>query len=595
MDAPKFEAAILQADSIADKRTEDVGDATELQSLLQQLEREQQSLARIEGQCSDLESQIQRFDDRWAQEVDAIDLENMPLEDIGAWIIKREKVLAASVVVQEAQHDFDSTCRILSEARLKLIDAMRESGLQVSDTDSLAVLSIQTERFIQEIDDANARRETLSGQLRVAKNLAKTLKQNTLDAIAEEARWSESWSIALTNAGLPPDGNVGTVEGTLELIGQIAEKLDKMRQIQVERIDAMNADLKEFAADANRLVAILAPDLKDETANQMAQELATRLDLTRASNAERDRLKEALRVVNSLVNKEMESIQTAQASLEPLLARTGVDNNASLAEVIARSDEYRRLNTELDDAISHLLSAGDGLNRMQIEAEIDAVDLVELASELTKINGDLSNTVQRQTTLAAEVADASRILSNIGGSDAAALAEAQRQEAISKMSDVAERFVKVLTAERLLRWSIDRYREEKQGPLLDRAGSIFSTLTSGSFRKLVVDFDREPMVLEGLRSDGKLVGISGLSDGTRDQLYLALRLAALEMHLEQSVPLPFIADDLFINYDDVRSKAGFEALKSLSERTQVIFLSHHDHLIPTVHEVFGKQANVVFL
>jgi len=86
-----------------------------------------------------------------------------------------------------------------------------------------------------------------------------------------------------------------------------------------------------------------------------------------------------------------------------------------------------------------------------------------------------------------------------------------------------------------------------------------------------------------------------MSDGTRDQLYLALRLAALEMHLEQALPLPFIADDLFINYDDARSKAGFEALKALSEQTQVIFLSHHDHLIPTVQAVFGGQVNVVFL
>jgi uncharacterized protein YhaN len=103
------------------------------------------------------------------------------------------------------------------------------------------------------------------------------------------------------------------------------------------------------------------------------------------------------------------------------------------------------------------------------------------------------------------------------------------------------------------------------------------------------------MALEGQRADGKPVGISGLSDGTRDQLYLALRLAALEMHLEQAMPLPFIADDLFINYDDIRSKAGFEALKALSEKTQVIFLSHHDHLLTTVQEVFGQHANVVYL
>ena len=86
-----------------------------------------------------------------------------------------------------------------------------------------------------------------------------------------------------------------------------------------------------------------------------------------------------------------------------------------------------------------------------------------------------------------------------------------------------------------------------------------------------------------------------MSDGTRDQLYFALRLAALELHLEQTQALPFIADDLFINYDDARAKAGLEALSNLARKTQVIFLSHHEHMIPMIREVFGKEVNVVHL
>jgi uncharacterized protein YhaN len=317
--------------------------------------------------------------------------------------------------------------------------------------------------------------------------------------------------------------------------------------------------------------------------------------LARKSDTERARLMDVLRIANIQVKEATESIQTTTASLKPLMERTGVDKSALLSEAITRSDEQRRLNAELADAMNNFLNGGDGLTRPQIEAEIVAADLVQLGADLAKINDELSDTVKRQNDLSADLANALRILSEIGGSDTAAQAEAQRQEALAQMSDVAERYVKVLTASRLLRWSIERYREDKQGPLLQRAGSIFSTLTFGSFHKLIVDFEREPMVLEGQRSDGKPVGISGLSDGTRDQLYLALRLAALEMHLEQSMPLPFIADDLFINYDDARSKAGFEALKALSEQTQVIFLSHHDHLIPTVQEVFGSEVNVVVL
>ena len=163
------------------------------------------------------------------------------------------------------------------------------------------------------------------------------------------------------------------------------------------------------------------------------------------------------------------------------------------------------------------------------------------------------------------------------------------------MADAAERFIKVHTAGRLLRWAIDRYRETRQGPMLARAGEIFCRLTLGSFAKLTVDFEARPPLLEGLRADGRTVGISGMSEGTRDQLYLALRLAALEMHISQACALPFIADDLFINYDDVRARAGIEALADLSKTTQVIFLSHHPHLVPAVREVFGDAANVVML
>lgn len=590
-----FEATIIHADNVADKRLEDVEEAAKLQNLVHQLEREKQILLTLENQCLNLKEKVCLFDDQWTEQAVGLGLISMPLEDIGGWIIKREKVLAAAANYQDSQNDHDSFGKSISDARICLVNTLRQASLQVAEFDNLSALCIQAESYIQAIDGAKIRQETLTAQLQDAKTLAITLKQSTSNANDEKSRWATAWSNALEKAGLSPDSDIGTVEGALELIGLIEENLGKMQQIQIERIDTMNADLKEFSVEANRLAQKIAPDLASQPPFQIAQMLANRLTQAKESYTESSRLKESLRLATIAVLEAKESIQTAMASLKHLLERVSVDSNDLLAIAISRSDEYRRLNGEVTETSAKLINGGDGLTRIKIEAEIDATDQVQLVSELEIINAQLADTVLRQTDLAAEITTATQILSDIGGSDAAARAEAQRQEALSTMSDVAERYIKVFTAQRLLRWSVDRYREEKQGPLLVRAGSIFSTLTSGSFQKLVVDYEREPMVLEGQRFDGKLVGISGLSDGTRDQLYLALRLAALEMHLDQSQPLPFIADDLFINYDDERSKAGFEALRKLSEQTQVIFLSHHDHLIPTVQEVFGKQVNIVYL
>ncbi|TAJ82082.1 hypothetical protein [Reyranella sp.] len=54
--------------------------------------------------------------------------------------------------------------------------------------------------------------------------------------------------------------------------------------------------------------------------------------------------------------------------------------------------------------------------------------------------------------------------------------------------------------------------------------------------------------------------------GTADQLFTALRIAALEEYLTASPPLPFIVDDLFANFDDERA-AGFEVPDDLARLT----------------------------
>jgi uncharacterized protein YhaN len=70
-----------------------------------------------------------------------------------------------------------------------------------------------------------------------------------------------------------------------------------------------------------------------------------------------------------------------------------------------------------------------------------------------------------------------------------------------------------------------------------------------------------------------------MSDGTCDQFYLALRIASLEHYFTAHEPVPFIVDDVLLNFDDARAAAAIAALDTLSARTQVIFFTHHKHLV----------------
>ena len=86
-----------------------------------------------------------------------------------------------------------------------------------------------------------------------------------------------------------------------------------------------------------------------------------------------------------------------------------------------------------------------------------------------------------------------------------------------------------------------------------------------------------------------------MSTGSADQLYLALRVAAIEDYLDHAPPLPFIADDLFINFDDDRAAAGFRVLGELARKTQVLFFTHHEHLIDVANRALGTTVSTITL
>ncbi len=134
----------------------------------------------------------------------------------------------------------------------------------------------------------------------------------------------------------------------------------------------------------------------------------------------------------------------------------------------------------------------------------------------------------------------------------------------------------------------ERYRLRNQDTLLTRAGEFFRTLTGQAFGGLDIDNEEGKDVLTAVRDNGHpnpRVPVAGLSDGTRDQLFLALRLAGIEQHLKNREPVPLIIDDVLVTFDDLRSRATLKCLAELSAKTQVLLFTHHEHVVRLAQEV----------
>jgi uncharacterized protein YhaN len=81
-----------------------------------------------------------------------------------------------------------------------------------------------------------------------------------------------------------------------------------------------------------------------------------------------------------------------------------------------------------------------------------------------------------------------------------------------------------------------------------------------------------------------------MSDGAADQLYLAVRLASVETYLSRHEPLPFLVDDVLIQFDDDRAAAALGVLAELSRKTQVLMFTHHRHLLDLARREVGPET-----
>lgn len=593
--AVDYESHVRNTDDLSDKRHDKAQEAADLQARIDTLARKSLQRDDTVKRLEATDDELAAVDRDWAAQALTLGFPEMPLLAYEEWRLAHAEVIAAAEVVDQVLAESRQHEALIEEARTRLRGALTVAGQPPAEEAGLDVRIKASRSLIDGATAAEARREELRRQRVNAEGALTDLKDKHAQAQSGRDAWQMSWNTALAKAGISVDAEIGATEGALTLFDSIDDSLKAIRDIRRTRIETMRKDLDDFAHEALVLVQAIAPELHGRGAADITAELSSRLEKARDDNKEAERLVHESGRFETQMAEGQERIDKAEASIAPLMSASCATTRSELHEIIVRSDLHRTLTVAAEDARLTAESNGDGLSLMQLNAEIESADIPQIAVRLDEISNELETARNHQAELAANLATARAALGKIAGKDDAARAESARQEALAKMADTVERFIKVHTAGRLLRWAIDRYRETRQGPMLARASEIFSGLTRGSFAKLVVDFECDPPTLDGMRPDGKTVGIAGMSDGTRDQLYLALRLAALEMHIGQAHALPFIADDLFINYDDDRAKAGLAALAKLSETTQVIFLTHHEHLVPTVRAVFGEAANVVEL
>lgn len=132
---------------------------------------------------------------------------------------------------------------------------------------------------------------------------------------------------------------------------------------------------------------------------------------------------------------------------------------------------------------------------------------------------------------------------------------------------------------RVVREAERRFREEHQPDVIRRASEHLDAITGGRYRRVLLgDEGEQVLYVRGGGASTPLRVDPPLSTGTREQIYLSLRLAIVDHLDEGRERLPVFLDEALVNWDRKRRGRGLDRLATLSEHRQFFLFTCHDEV-----------------
>ena len=467
----------------------------------------------------------------------------------------------------------------------KMIPAQNSSEF-VELTELLSSVQIALER-------SRSSKQTFSD---LEKELAKlsseraTLLDNDSKCAVELEAWSAAWNPAVEGIGLTASTSPEELTAFLDRLDQFFTHYEQIANFN-RRISAIERDADKFNTDVSELVDLLATDIKQEDAERAAHELYARLKKAKEISARKKVISEQRAELSEAIEVRKSALSTLADRKQRMMDEARVSSDSDLIEAAKKSEQKRRNSEVLDNYNRQLVRIAPDCSLDDLLKDCAEKTLESLNSEIPQVEEAVQQLQAERDQIQVTIGSELQIIKGMDGTAAAAESATRVQQILAELGQDVEQYGRLRLASQLLKKSIERYREKHQSPILKRASDVFARLTNGNFAGLQEDFnDKGDPVLFGVRADsGALTPIEGMSEGTCDQVYLSLRLASLGLYLDREEPLPFIVDDILVNFDDQRSLATLRVLAEFSKRTQVIMFTHHQHIVDLAREHFDPE------
>lgn len=571
-----FTDMVAKTDTLADR----LFNNAERVHRMADLERQSQSccdeIATLQEQLQKVIVRHQELETDWKKKIPEHIDPPLDWHQYEGWLEKRRGVLEHHAEVQTlARH-------------LQAGTSERESLLQRAQSVFAAFAPAQT-TVPKTIQEALSRLHQMLAPLRDHAKQRQTLElevqhfeteRSELELLVEKLRKQleilrTRWQESLQQLGLPELSDPLDLTPLLDKYEKLGSLLAKEQKLAAT-LAGLRTALDEYRDKARQLAGELLPEQQELPADRVSQALSEQLQEARQRHQRRLHLEQQQHEWEQRAESVREQLLEAQRSRQALLTEAQAESPEQLPEIEEKALRRDELRASLDKLEASLSQWSAGTDLEEFSREVMAIDPDLLPGLLSSKRDEVRQLEARQGELREERGQNSQQLKHLTDDQLGAGASAAvTEEAAAEVREKSERFMLLTLAHHLLNRQLEEYRRTHQGPILESAQASFEKLTLGFYPGLETGYDaKDNPVLLACERSGRKVAVEGLSDGTRDQLFLALRLATIEQQVLHHEPVPFVADDLLVHFDTERARAALQLFAQFSRKTQVLLFTH---------------------
>uniref|UniRef100_Q3ARM1 YhaN AAA domain-containing protein n=1 Tax=Chlorobium chlorochromatii (strain CaD3) TaxID=340177 RepID=Q3ARM1_CHLCH len=576
-----YEIMVNAADQLADQLYREVERVRRHTALTAEAKKLHHQHTHLHERLATLATEEAALHTAWQEQWRTTEIEALPPREMVAWVAtfealrqhvrERDKLLLERNVRHKRRQ----------EAHEQLHQAVEAVAPPFPiKNNELAPLLQYAQQQLSRMQAVEKRGENLLNRQRDITHNLESSRQLLNRAEEEHREWRKEW-IAVTSA-LELTGQAQPMEivDSVEAMQQALTKLKEAEEFR-KRIEGIERDMRQFELDVATATATLAPDAQESDGAKRVAMLHERLDEARREQTLLQREKDEVTQHKEALRRHAATLQEGELQLTAMCQQAECATPTDLPIAEARSQQAQELHEKLMAVETRLVRIAGSASPEALEAletEAATVERDALPSHIetitTEIHQEIEPEIDQLNELRGRLRNELKQMEKEDG-NAADLADAAQRE-LARIRRLTNRYIRLRLAETMVRNATERYRSSSERPVLSLASTYFATLTLQSFVALDTESDDNGHIaLMGVRTNGNRIGVEAMSSGTRDQLYLALRLATLQWRMQQSEPMPIIADDILITFDDARSRSTLQALAKLGESCQIILFTHH--------------------